>query len=107
MASVLPWPPQLAGAVSTRAGWPGSNGSTMGTNGVIAAMAAPVAAGLDAAAPAPPDDPQAARKPTEQASAAVRLIDTIRPMDSPLSRHPWLFAVIVAAAMDGRPPMFP
>src|SRR5580658_1370487 len=43
MASVLDWLPQLAGADWTRAGCPGSNGSTMGTNDA-AADALPVAA---------------------------------------------------------------
>src|SRR5581483_8122283 len=57
MTSVLPWP-QLAGAVSTRAGWPGSKGSTMLTNGATAAVVAvAVDAGLDVPVPAPPDDP--------------------------------------------------
>ena len=32
MVRVLPRLPQLAGAVMARAGWPGSNGSTTGTN---------------------------------------------------------------------------
>jgi hypothetical protein len=32
MARVLPRRPQLAGVVMARAGWPGSNGSTIGTN---------------------------------------------------------------------------
>src|SRR2546421_578275 len=40
MASVVLWPPQVSGADSTRAGWPGSNGSTMGTNGAMAAAGA-------------------------------------------------------------------
>src|SRR5947209_2874585 len=57
MASVVRWLPQLSGAVSTRAGCPGSNGSTMLTNGATAAVWAvliAVAAGL--AAPPPPGD---------------------------------------------------
>ena len=46
MASVLDWLPQLAGADWTRAGCPGSNGSTMGTNDAAApeVEAVPVAA---------------------------------------------------------------
>src|SRR5512146_3222740 len=55
MASVVLWPPQVSGVGATRAGWPGSNGSTMGTNGAMAAVPVPVAAGLDAPPPALPD----------------------------------------------------
>ena len=47
MASVVDWPPQLAGAASALAGWPGSNGSMMLMNGgaAEAELADPVAAG--------------------------------------------------------------
>src|SRR5580704_5438913 len=43
MASVVGWLAQLAGALRTWAGWPGSNGSTMGTNAPAAAGPVPVA----------------------------------------------------------------
>jgi len=75
MASVVAWPPQVSGAGTTRAGWPGSNGSTMLTNGVMAAVVAvPVAAGLDAAGPGlPGPDEHPASAP---ASPAPHIIST-------------------------------
>src|SRR5579859_1189364 len=80
MTSVLPWP-QLAGAVSVRAGWPGSNGSTMATNGAAAAAGSflVTTAGLDVPPPARPDDPDepqpasiAASPAPHNASTAIR-----------------------------------
>src|SRR5215467_807126 len=69
MASVVLWPPQVSGADSTRAGWPGSNGSTMGTNEATAgAVPVPVAAGLDAV---PPGLPGLADPGEHPASTAV------------------------------------
>jgi hypothetical protein len=46
MATVLSWPPQSAGADIACAGWPGSNGSVIGTNvtavdGAVAVAAVP------------------------------------------------------------------
>ena len=55
----MDWPPQLAGAASVLAGWPGSNGSTMLTNEAAAAEAVPPAAAPDeAAVPGELDDPE-------------------------------------------------
>ena len=63
MACVLGWLPQLAGAVLAWAGWPGSNGSTMGTNAgaVVASLIVGRADGLLAAEPA--DDEELVLQP--------------------------------------------
>src|ERR1700728_3614421 len=50
MARVVCWPTQLAGSVVVRAGWPGSNGSVIGTNAAALDGAAVDAAALDGAA---------------------------------------------------------
>jgi hypothetical protein len=48
MATVVFWPPQLAGADLALAGWPGSNGSVTGTKATVV-DGAPVAAAVPAA----------------------------------------------------------
>ncbi len=79
MASVLGWLPQSAGPVRVRAGWPGSNGSTMATNGgaVLAAEAEAVPDGAAVVAGAVPllDDvelPQPAARPISAATTTAR-----------------------------------
>jgi hypothetical protein len=47
----VPRLPQLAGVVTARAGWPGSNGSTIGANATAGAVVAAVAAGVALALP--------------------------------------------------------
>ena len=97
----MDWPPQLAGAASVLAGWPGSNGSTMLTNEAAAAEAVPPAAAPDeAAVPGElddPEDPQPASGTATTASAIAGtssaprracLIASISPMDAPPSHHP-------------------
>jgi hypothetical protein len=96
-------PPQLAGADSARAGWPGSKGSTILTNEAAAAadMVPPAAAGLDEAAVpgelADPEDPHPASATARTTSATAGtnsilrracLIASSRPMDAPPSRRP-------------------
>ena len=51
MARVLPRLPQLAGVVMARAGWPGSNGSTIGTNAAAGAVLEAEAVGVLLAPP--------------------------------------------------------
>src|ERR1700728_1949512 len=83
MARVVLWLPQLAGAGTLRAGWPGSNGSPIGMNAAAGAVAAAV--WLDAGAALPgalrdagalwvapplaedPEPPQPASTPTAMA----------------------------------------
>src|ERR1700728_1698219 len=88
MARVVLWLPQLAGAGTLRAGWPGSNGSTIGMNAAAGAVAAAVwldaGAALAGALPdagalwvAPPlaedpEPPQPASTPTAGAAAGRR-----------------------------------
>src|SRR6266702_3160962 len=102
------WPPQLAGAASVLAGWPGSNGSTMLTNEAAAEAVPPAAAPDEAAVPGElddPEDPQPASGTATTASAIAGtssaprracLIASIRPMVAPPFPPPALFAVIVA-----------
>ena len=51
MARVVPRLPQLAGVVTARAGWPGSNGSTIGANAAAGAVVAADAVGVLLALP--------------------------------------------------------
>jgi hypothetical protein len=101
MATVLSWPPQSAGADIACAGWPGSNGSVIGTNvtavdGAVAVAAVPaglavagalcvgalpvvlaaVAVALRVAPPAagPPEPPHPASTPTATADMAPSAI---------------------------------
>ena len=83
MVSVEGWPPQSAGAVWDRAGWPGSHGSMMSANAAAAtrdALAEAVLveaalAGVAAGALALPADEellQPAARPTTAVSIAAR-----------------------------------
>src|ERR1700689_3079816 len=112
MASVLDWLPQLAGALLSCAGWPGSNGSTMAANG--GAVVACAEGGLDGEAVAVlallPDDEvlllHPAARPIRTANTTARpryrsrLTDTI-PVTSPRSRPPGT-ALMVAGSWAAR-----
>jgi hypothetical protein len=93
MARVVPRLPQLAGVVMARAGWPGSNGSTIGANAAADAVLEAEAVAVLLALPdaeaiwvAPPLDklllepPQPASTPTAMADivSTASLVPFIR-----------------------------
>jgi hypothetical protein len=82
MATVVPRLPQLAGVVIARAGWPGSNGSTIGWNAAAGAVVAADTVGVLLARPdagavwlAPPLDELL--EPLQPASTPIDMADMV------------------------------